>query len=57
MNAILSYAFPVIALRSGAYPFVFFAGMMVVLFFVVLFYFPETKQASLEELQRQLKIV
>ena len=57
MNAILSYAFPVIALRSGAYPFVFFAGMMVVQFFVVLFYFPETKQASLEELQRQLKIV
>jgi hypothetical protein len=47
----------VIALRSGAYPFVFFAGMMVVQFFVVLFYFPETKQASLEELQRQLKIV
>ena len=44
MNAILSYAFPVIALRSGAYPFVFFAGMMVVQFVVVLFFFPETKQ-------------
>jgi len=57
MNAVLSYAFPVIALRSGAYPFVFFAAMMVVQFFVVLFYFPETKQVSLEELQRQLNIV
>ncbi len=57
MNAILSYAFPVIALRSGAYPFVFFAGMMVVQFFVVLFYYPETKQVSLEELQKQLRIV
>ena len=57
MNAILSYAFPVIALRSGAYPFVFFAAMMVVQFFVVLFFFPETKQVSLEELQKQLKIV
>jgi sugar porter (SP) family MFS transporter len=57
MNAILSYAFPVIALRSGAYPFVFFAAMMVVQFVVVLFFFPETKQASLEELQKRLKIV
>ena len=57
MNAILSFAFPVIALRSGAYPFVFFAAMMIVQFFVVLFFFPETKQISLEELQRKLKIV
>jgi MFS transporter, SP family, arabinose:H+ symporter len=57
MNAILSYAFPVIALHSGASPFVFFAAMMVVQFVVVLFFFPETKQVSLEELQKQLKIV
>jgi MFS transporter, SP family, arabinose:H+ symporter len=57
MNALLSFAFPVIALRSGAYPFVFFAAMMIVQFFVVLFVFPETKQVSLEELQRKLNIV
>lgn len=57
MNALLSFAFPVIALRSGAYPFVFFAAMMIVQFFVVLFFFPETKQISLEDLQRKLKIV
>lgn len=57
MNALLSFAFPVIALRSGAYPFVFFAAMMVVQFFIVLFFFPETKQMSLEDLQRKLKIV
>jgi MFS transporter, SP family, arabinose:H+ symporter len=57
MNAILSYGFPLIASRSGAYPFMFFAAMMVVQFFVVLVYFPETKQVSLEELQRKLKIV
>jgi len=57
MNALLSFAFPVIALRSGAYPFVFFAAMMVVQFFVVLLFFPETKQISLEDLQRKLKIV
>jgi MFS transporter, SP family, arabinose:H+ symporter len=57
MNALLSFAFPVIALRSGAYPFIFFAAMMVLQFFVVLFFFPETKQISLEDLQRKLKIV
>lgn len=57
MNALLSFAFPVIALRSGAYPFVFFAVMMLIQFFVVLFFFPETKQISLEDLQRKLKIV
>jgi SP family arabinose:H+ symporter-like MFS transporter len=52
----LSGIFPVIAARSGAYPFVFFSAMMVVQFFVVLFFFPETKRVSLEELQRMLKI-
>ena len=56
MNAIISGVFPVIAARSGAYPFVFFAVMMAVQFVVVLLYFPETKQASLEELQRKLGI-
>jgi SP family arabinose:H+ symporter-like MFS transporter len=56
MNAILSGLFPVIAARSGGYPFAFFAIMMILQFFVVLFFFPETKQASLEELQRALKI-
>lgn len=57
MNALLSYGFPLIAARSGAYPFLFFAGMMVVQFFVVLTTFPETKQVSLEELQRRLRVV
>lgn len=57
MNAILSYVFPVIAMRSGAYPFLFFAAMMAVQFVVVWVYFPETKQVSLEELQRRLKIL
>jgi SP family arabinose:H+ symporter-like MFS transporter len=56
MNAILSLVFPIIAARSGAYPFAFFAAMMVVQFVVVLVFFPETKRVSLEELQRMLKI-
>ena len=57
MNAILSGLFPVIAARSGAYPFIFFAAMMVLQFVVVLAFFPETKRVSLEELQRKLLIV
>jgi SP family arabinose:H+ symporter-like MFS transporter len=56
LNAALSWIFPVIAARSGAYPFIFFAAMMVLQFIVVLVFFPETKQVSLEELQRKLKI-
>jgi len=56
MNAILSFVFPVIAAKSGAYPFAFFGLMMVLQFVVVLVFFPETKQASLEELQKRLKI-
>lgn len=57
MNAILSGVFPVIAARSGAYPFVFFAAMMLLQFVVVLFFFPETKQVSLENLQEKLGIL
>ena len=56
INAILSGIFPVIAARSGAYPFAFFAAMMLLQFVVVLFFFPETKRVSLEELQHMLKI-
>jgi MFS transporter, SP family, arabinose:H+ symporter len=56
MNGIISLIFPVMAARSGGYPFVFFAAMMVVQFFVVLFFYPETKGQSLEELQKKLGI-
>jgi len=56
MNALISGAFPLLAARSGAYPFVFFAAIMVVQFFVVLFFYPETKGVSLEEMQRRLRI-
>lgn len=56
MNALISGIFPLMAARSGAYPFVFFSLMMVVQFFVVLFIYPETKQLTLEEMQRKLGI-
>jgi sugar porter (SP) family MFS transporter len=56
MNAAIAFTFPLLAKSSGAYPFVFFAAMMVLQFFVVLFFYPETKGVSLEQLQRQLGI-
>ena len=56
MNALISGIFPVLAARSGGVPFVFFAVMMVVQFFVVLATYPETKGYSLEEMQRKLGI-
>jgi MFS transporter, SP family, arabinose:H+ symporter len=55
MNASIAWTFPTIAAISGAVPFVFFAVMMVVQFFVVLLMFPETKGVSLEEMQRRLE--
>ena len=54
MNALISWTFPLMAAASGAYPFIFFAAMMVLQFFVVLFIYPETKGISLEEMQKKL---
>jgi SP family arabinose:H+ symporter-like MFS transporter len=54
MNALISGIFPLMAASSGAYPFVFFAVMMVVQFFVVLFVYPETKGFTLEEMQKKM---
>jgi hypothetical protein len=56
MNAIISFAFPWVAKRSTATPFVFFAAMMALQFFVVLFMYPETKGISLEQMQKKLGI-
>ena len=56
MNAIIAGIFPFVAAKSHALPFVFFAVMMVVQFFVVLFIYPETKQRSLEQIQANFGI-
>jgi len=56
MNAIIAYTFPQLAKSSGAYPFVLFAAMMVVQFFVVLFFYPETKGITLEQMQHRMGI-
>ena len=52
----VSWSFPVVAGVSGAYAFAFFAVMMVVQFFLVWKFLPETKGVSLEELQKRLGV-
>ena len=56
MNALISFLFPMVAARSGALPFAFFAVMMAVQFVVVLLFFPETKGVSLEQMQKRMGI-
>jgi sugar porter (SP) family MFS transporter len=56
MNAVISWIFPVLFAFSHGVPFLFFAAMMVLQFFVVLFFYPETKGATLEQLQQRLGI-
>ena len=53
----VSWSFPVVAKASGAYAFGFFAAMMVLQFFLLLAFLPETKGVSLEELQKRLGVV
>jgi hypothetical protein len=55
-NAAISLVFPVVATSSGACPFLFFCIMMVVDFFPVLFYYPETSRISLEQMQHHLSV-
>jgi sugar porter (SP) family MFS transporter len=54
MNGIISQIFPAMKARSAALPFVIFAIVMALQFFVTLFFFPETKGLSLEQLQNKL---
>lgn len=56
VNAIISAIFPSLAARSGAYPFMFFAAMMALQFFLVLFLYPETKGISLEQMEHKLHL-
>lgn len=56
MNAVISGTFPLLASKSGGYPFFFFSAMMVLQFLTVLFVYPETKGVSLEDLQKKLEI-
>ncbi len=54
--AAVSWSFPVIAGISGGHAFAFFAAMMILQFFMVLKFLPETKGISLEVIQKKLGI-
>ena len=54
MNALIAWGFPVVAAHSKPAPFAFFSAMMLVQLVVVLAVYPETKNVSLEEMERQL---
>jgi sugar porter (SP) family MFS transporter len=56
MNALISLIFPTMAARSGGYPFLFFAVMTVLQFFVVLSIYPETSGVPLEEMQARMGV-
>jgi sugar porter (SP) family MFS transporter len=54
--AAVSWSFPVFAEASGGLAFAFFGAMMLLQFVMVLLFLPETKGASLEQIQRRLGI-
>jgi hypothetical protein len=54
--ALIAYIFLQVAKYSWGAPFLLFGTMMVLQFFVVLFFYPETKGVSLEQLQHKLGI-
>lgn len=59
MAMLVSGTFPLVARELGqpgaGLPFAFFAAMMVVQLFVVGLWFPETKQVTLEDMERKLR--
>ncbi|HST09390.1 MAG TPA: sugar porter family MFS transporter [Terriglobales bacterium] len=57
MNALISWTFPIIATYSKAAPFVVFSAMMVLQFFIVFFFYPETKNIVLEDMQKKLSTI
>lgn len=56
MNALIAGLFPMVAARSQALPFAFFALMMLLQLVLVLWTYPETKGMSLEQIQSKLHI-
>jgi len=54
MNALISWAFPIVATSSRTAPFVFFSAMMVLQLIVVRVLYPETKGVSLEKMEERL---
>ena len=56
MCTIISWAFPVVAERAGTWAFGFFAFMMLVQVIWAVFFMPETKGGTIEDIERRLGI-
>lgn len=56
MNALISGIFPILAKNSTATPFFFFATMMFIDVILIATVYPETKGATLEELEHRLGV-
>ena len=59
MAMIISWTFPIFAKDAGephaGAPFMFFAVMMLVQIFVVLWFYPETKRIALEDMEKKIE--
>src|ERR1022692_905870 len=59
MAMIISWSFPIFARNAGephaGAPFIFFAVMMIVQIFVVWWFYPETKQIPLEDMEKKIE--
>jgi MFS transporter, SP family, arabinose:H+ symporter len=56
MNALISWAFPIVAAHWKAAPFAFFSAMMIVQLVVVSALYPETKGVTLEDMEKKLAL-
>ena len=56
MCTLISWAFPVVAERAGTWAFAFFAAMMAVQLVWALFFMPETKGGTIEDIEKRLGI-
>ena len=56
MCALISWAFPVVAEKAGTWAFGFFAFMMLVQLLWAVFFMPETKGGTIEDIEKRLGI-
>ena len=56
MCTVISWAFPVVAEKAGTWAFGFFAFMMLVQLLWAIFFMPETKGGTIEDIEKRLGI-
>jgi MFS transporter, SP family, arabinose:H+ symporter len=57
MNALISGVFPLLSAKSHSGPFVLFLVMVILQYFAVLLFFPETSGVSLEDMRHRMETV